>query len=413
MACFTAICRNKSLLIKIFKFFGYLLLLIGLGYQTQRLYKKLKVEPEIFSKESSIQSSQVPFPAVTFCPPVTVKNEAWSSEFLRQHNISINDLRGAYLQTCPNHDIDMHYQRSDANFVEVMLKTTPNIAETIYTCGINRYWMNLQDCDKLFVRSITEYGICFTFNMLGHNSVFNPGTSSDFDTFKRTRITKIWDKEHVLNESRHEDDTEAPIWSLEAGYLSDSSYVQPAKALRRQEFLIGLTGTTNESFCEYHEKNYKIFLHLPNELPQDTYDTIAIPLGVDDNILISADMTHYEESLRGFPPDKRGCYFEGEKPLKIFKSYTKANCEYECMTNFVNSSCGCVKFSMPRTKDMKVCDYFHYSCIASITDIFPRSYYENHENMKKFPDYPCGCLPSCHEIKYKVIKNDRKNKESE
>jgi len=327
--------------------------------------------------------------------------------------MTINDLRGASLQTCSNHDIYMQYQDSDVNVVEVLLKSSPIFAENVNYCGLNKYMVYTMDCDKLFVKSVTEYGICYTFNMLGHDSVFNKGTSSDFDTFKRTRIAKSWDPEQVMNETRHEDDTEPSEWSLESGYLSDNEFVQPAKAFKMQTLIVRFLNGNNESFCEDREKNYKMILHLPNELPQTSYQMIDIPLGIDDNILISADVMHYEDSLKNYAPEKRGCYFEGENPLKVFKSYTKANCEYECMTNFVNLTCGCVWFSMPRTRDMKVCDFPLYSCVTAITDIFPRSYYDDHENMKKFPDYPCGCLPSCIEIKYKVIRNERKNREKE
>ena len=183
MRIVSAIRRNTSVITKISKFLGYFLLIIGLNYQILRLYKKLKVEPEIFSKESSIQSSQIPFPAVTVCPPIVVRNEAWKPEFLRLNNLTENDLRGAIIQTCPNHDMIAKYQISDINIVEVLLKAAPNFADNIDHCGINKYWMYNQDCEKLFVRSVTEYGICYTFNMLGHDSIFNKKVSPDFDTF--------------------------------------------------------------------------------------------------------------------------------------------------------------------------------------------------------------------------------------
>ncbi|XP_070505969.1 pickpocket protein 28-like [Chironomus tepperi] len=409
MSFAAAFSRKKLILFKIFKVFGYFLLLIGLGYQTQRLYKKLKIEPEIFTKESSIQSSQIPFPAVTFCPPFSIKQEAWNPEYMKEMNLNINDLRGASIQTCPNHDLYMAYQDSEFNVVEVLLKSAPNFKDVVYHCGINKYLVYNQDCDKLFIRSVTEYGICFTFNMLGHKSLFTHNVSSDFDTFKRTNISTTWNAEFVMNESRHEDDEEPSAWSLETGYTSNDNYIQPARALKMQTLSIGVANALNETLCEEREKNYKLLMNLPNELPQTSYETIDIPMNIENIILISAKVTQYEESLKVFRPDKRGCYFEDEKPLNVFKSYTKANCEYECMTNFVNKSCGCVKFSMPRTKDMKVCDFIQYSCVMSITEIFPRSYYEDQENMMNYPEYPCGCLPSCTDIKYKVIKKEKKS----
>lgn len=114
-------------------------------------------------------------------------------------------------------------------------------------------------------------------------------------------------------------------------------------------------------------------------------------------------MTHNEDSLRVFQPETRGCYFDGEKQLRFFKAYTKANCEYECMSNFTFNSCQCTKFQMVRTDKMPLCDVV-LGCNADLVYSFPRNYYEKPENRKKHPHYPCGCLPSCTEIKYKVTK---------
>lgn len=53
------------------------------------------------------------------------------------------------------------------------------------------------------------------------------------------------------------------------------------------------------------------------------------------------------ESLKNYPPDRRKCFFPGEKHLYYFKIYTQQNCEVECLANFTYQKCGCVDFHMP------------------------------------------------------------------
>jgi hypothetical protein len=89
-----------------------------------------------------------------------------------------------------------------------------------------------------------------------------------------------------------------------------------------------------------------------------------------------------DEALRKFSPEIRKCFFEGEKQLKFFKTYSKAQCKWECMANKTLEKCGCVKFSMPRDAKTPVCNLSSLSCIPKmITD-------------------QCNCLPSCVDVEY-------------
>lgn len=40
-------------------------------------------------------------------------------------------------------------------------------------------------------------------------------------------------------------------------------------------------------------------------------------------------------------------FFSTERQLRFFRTYTQYNCEAECLANFTQIQCGCVKFSMP------------------------------------------------------------------
>ncbi len=48
-----------------------------------------------------------------------------------------------------------------------------------------------------------------------------------------------------------------------------------------------------------------------------------------------------------FVSTRRQCYFDGERQLKFFQIYTKANCELECLTNLTLRYCNCSAFFMP------------------------------------------------------------------
>ncbi|CAG9810958.1 unnamed protein product [Chironomus riparius] len=411
MYLFSVIRQKSSVLKRMWKFLGYSLLVLALGIQTIRLFKKLKLEPELFSKESSIQSSQIPFPGVTVCPPFVIDKKALEPDFLRLNNLTEYHLKSVLVQTCP--DIMKYDQNGGINvdLVDVLQKVSQNITESMMRCGINDFHQDFDDCERFFHNSLTDDGLCFTFNMLGYHSMFKDGLSSDFDIFKRTRVTKTWEPNISMNHEHHDDvnDPEPTRWTLETGYLSNDSLIQPARAVKMQTLEIVTNLVKNQKLCANWEQSYRVVLHLPNELPQLTYQMISVPLGKEKRILVSARMVKFEKSLRKFPANKRGCYYEDEKPLKIFKSYTKVNCEYECMISFIYSTCGCVKFSMPRTKDMKVCGFMESKCSGFIAARWPRSYYRNETNKRKFPEYPCGCIPSCTEIKYRVVKEVETN----
>lgn len=88
-----------------------------------------------------------------------------------------------------------------------------------------------------------------------------------------------------------------------------------------------------------------------------------------------------DDDFRKFSPEIRKCYFEGERKLKYFKTYTKAHCEWECKTNKTLEVCGCVKFSMPRGRNTSICDLISLSnCLPEISN--------------------CNCYSPCVEIKY-------------
>lgn len=53
------------------------------------------------------------------------------------------------------------------------------------------------------------------------------------------------------------------------------------------------------------------------------------------------------DGLRSYAPRVRGCYFNSERQLRFFKSYSQQKCQLECFSNYLKMTCGCVTFSLP------------------------------------------------------------------
>jgi amiloride-sensitive sodium channel len=121
----------------------------------------------------------------------------------------------------------------------------------------------------------------------------------------------------------------------------------------------------------------------------------VLDTGSKTKLGISAKITTHTEDLRKFSPKIRGCYFENERKLKFYKIYTKYNCEIECMTNFTLKMCGCVNFGMARDKITKICNLNYKLCCEESS----LKYTESNDTSEVMP---CGCLPSCVEIEYKI-----------
>ncbi len=93
-----------------------------------------------------------------------------------------------------------------------------------------------------------------------------------------------------------------------------------------------------------------------------------------------------------FRINRRQCYFADEKQLQFFSDYTKSNCDFECLTNFTLQRCDCVRFSMPRTGDTKICGIKKIDCCIDAEDELLRKD-DGQLGTKEFDD--CNCLPSC------------------
>lgn len=153
--------------------------------------------------------------------------------------------------------------------------------------------------------------------------------------------------------------------------------------------------TDMNDLCYIHKGSFMVVYHFPNEIPTIMHHVDNLRFGKEFNIKISAKTYKASEDLRRFTPDNRDCFFEGERKLKYFKTYTKYLCETECLTNFSLRSCGCTHFSYPHMENEKVCGLSEDECFLNAYYNWPEM-----DEMSIGTAMPCNCLPTCSNIDY-------------
>lgn len=96
--------------------------------------------------------------------------------------------------------------------------------------------------------------------------------------------------------------------------------------------------------------SFKVYLHRNDEIKKVFDRPIEVEIGKKIGIYLSPRVTSATPEVRNYAPKLRRCFFNSERNLKYFKTYTRDNCENECLMNSVEKECGCVKFSMPSKK---------------------------------------------------------------
>lgn len=245
-------------------------------------------------------------------------------------------------------------------------------------------------------RVLTNNGFCYTMNMQSYYTIFSNEISKDFDSYKRSTIKKSFDKESENFNLTIDEENVKEEWSLDEGYTSSKEEIFPPRSMKMNQLSVymNLNESDASNICVSQGRGYKIIFHLPNEVPTPFHDEYFISFNFERMMTLTAKAYSTDPDLRKYAPTKRRCYFEDERKLKYFKTYTKNLCDYECMTNYTLRMCGCVKFSMPRSSDTTVCDLDKAKCY--------------HRAMQEWPDkdddpmMPCSCLPTCNDIQYSV-----------
>lgn len=387
---------RKTLLLSCLKYSSYTFSICGLLFYALNILNKFLFHPNIDVRESLKQSTEIPFPAITLCSPVVFRSElvnfvqyftyfAINSKPLPLSPSEQNFL-AAKTQVCAAATYPFILQgignRTKFDLIELIKEGAPNFGEIFPAC-LNDY--DLTDCENLLARrSLTNLGMCYTFNLQSYDSIFKPGIHSDYDIYKENG-------DRIIEN-----------WTLENGYSKtemDPKYSFPVRAhtSRGFEFYMMVNHSDMHDLCYLHRSSFRVFFHLPSEMPIYLHLEDFINLNKQIRIRMSATITKADESMRKYSPEQRGCYFQGERKLQFFKTYTKTHCNFECLTNYTLKECGCVHFSYPRNSSVRICDVHELRCQMEAYKNWP----EFNETSTKSP-LPCECLPPCNDIEYSI-----------
>ncbi|KAG5677523.1 hypothetical protein PVAND_007278 [Polypedilum vanderplanki] len=86
-------------------------------------------------------------------------------------------------------------------------------------------------------------------------------------------------------------------------------------------------------FCNPFGREFRMFTHIYNDIPTIFHTEKFISWNNDAIAEIDANLYTTSESMCRYSSDVRRCYFEGERKLQFFKSYSKAFCSLECIAN--------------------------------------------------------------------------------
>lgn len=366
-----------------------LLVLCGLSFYIFEIIRKYQFDPPITEEISQILMRDLPFPAVTICTPYFARNATANLSMFLKNTSQIltaeeQNQMAANVQACAPHFgsliADSCPLADNTRIIEIMKSKDLSIKEAFRSCGVHNH---VRNCSDMFDYVLTDHGYCFSFNLQESIPYFNAEViSDDFKCYTR-EIDRGYDGD----------------WTLEGGYKNRSQMLRPYRAVRKDEsFIQMIIKTSDVNLCPENGISYSLYFHMPNEI----MTPLHVPMYAFGVRTQTLDATYHtvDESLRHYSPDKRECYFDGEKQLKFFKIYTKAHCEFECMSNYTLDVCACVKFSMPRDNLTAVCDLSQTSC-------YVRTMKEWTKTAKT-----CACLHSCTYIDYS-IKDDRSHLDDE
>lgn len=85
----------------------------------------------------------------------------------------------------------------------------------------------------------------------------------------------------------------------------------------------------------------------PIETPKVSSFGVSVGPGQETKVVIVPHIMSATPQLETVDLSKRLCFFEDEKHLSFYRTYTQRNCVLECEANFTLAFCGCVLFYMP------------------------------------------------------------------
>ncbi|XP_017046078.1 pickpocket protein 28 isoform X2 [Drosophila ficusphila] len=392
--------RERPLRERIFWLIAFLISIYGCSTLIASAYTKWTETPVIVSfAEKSTPVWNIPFPAVTVCSETkrVLKQKGKETTYADLYSQFSEEMRAARVfkpQNIIDEDMPL-IAGDDLDYFDILERMLPQFDRYFFYC---RWLSRFGECEKFFRKTLTEEGICYTFNGLRATDIYRE------DTYQYRHSGESLEMENIS--SQH-----AP-WTLETGYAHGSDVETfPARVLSagaRSGIFLALQSFKQEVdyACRGPVQGFKVLLHAPDDVPQVSKQFVRIPMGKEVLIAVKPSMITMSSGIAEYHPLRRQCFLSHERSLRFFKVYTESNCQLECLANFTLTKCGCVKFSMPRNMDMPVCGEDKIYCYDRaerqlLVREFKRVRALNaaREDARGV-ESACNCMPACTSLVY-------------
>uniref|UniRef100_A0A182U161 Uncharacterized protein n=1 Tax=Anopheles melas TaxID=34690 RepID=A0A182U161_9DIPT len=352
--------------------------LVGCGMMIQQAYNKWDRTPVIVTlSEVPTPVWDMDFPAITICPEIKVLNtNIGKMKAIMHHCSGIYKYEGNFM----------------FNFNQV---PEPNLVDFLKDVALDRRGVftmcsSTSDarCNDYMQVTLTNEGICYSFNMISQAEMFHPDVLQD-----EYQYLEPWD--------------------------TDGATVERGELLKVAGS--GLDASIGFNLIHYPLKidtscvrgrGYRVLIHEPTVYPDLSKRNIRLSLSQTLTVALKPNIMMTSPELSKYSAQKRQCYFGHEHPLRFFRRYNQDNCELECLTNYTLARCGCVHFSMPRTNGTRVCRFEEEHCPYDARGaLFIRK-----QNRTGTDDYllRCDCLPACSSVRFDLqITQDSHTEEHE
>ncbi|KAK4879332.1 hypothetical protein RN001_007478 [Aquatica leii] len=228
------------------------------------------------------------------------------------------------------------------------ITVSPTCEDMIKAC----FWKNKAvNCSVIFNDVITDVGACCVFNQLPLNYIF--------------RQTYL-------------------IYFL----FFSIQYTTTIRLFSGSGLTLVLDADIQNNYCSSSNSvGFKILISNPVEMSLVKNYGIHVPTMYQSVISLKPSVSDGKKSLQHESYMNRWCYFNQERFLKFFKTYTFRNCITECRVNYTLEKCNCIPYYMISNSTADMCEHHNLECIHKVQgNMCCRS--------------KCHCLPNCNEYSF-------------
>ncbi|XP_044748640.1 pickpocket protein 28-like [Coccinella septempunctata] len=377
---------------------AFILCLSGCSFMIKEIVDKWNNSPVLFSlatMETPIY--KVPFPAVTICPETKISRQCVNySTVLRLRNNGTLDRvpeeeMNYYDHMAPLCRLENHVNSSKDRSLEDFTSFLNECKSVDLRQSFCEYMGRIVNCSRILSPIITDDGLCYSFNMLDVRDIY-----SDINRM-----------EYYQGHGRRTE------WNVEDGYPNnETGNAFPFRTFETgatKSLVVTMLTKKSEVYASCQDftlQGLKVSIHTPSTIPRP--NQVSFPAGFDEivSVAVNIDMYTTTEEVKTYNPRKRNCFFDNERKLRYFKSYSQSNCDMECWTNYTIQECGCVHFYMPRDENTTICSLSKIQCLHDAEDSYALSTFPTKnrigEKTRGKLNGNCECLPSCADLSYQA-----------